>query len=170
MTRHRFGSLRIAHDPKTTKAVRTPRTPKAAAGRIGGCFANFFSHLPAGLVFYASPAYTAWVFQQVFSSTQAPLPVSSIQRQQQHQRSALRTRYELAEVELQRRIKQAGGKWNPARRLWELRYDQALKLGLKGRIENPQVSDNINLWVSDNSTKFLIAQISWCYQKPFRAA
>ncbi len=38
------------------------------------------------------------------------------------------------EVELQRRIKQAGGKWNPARRLWERRRDQALRLGLKDRI------------------------------------
>jgi hypothetical protein len=34
-------------------------------------------------------------------------------------------------VELQRRIKQAGGKWNLARRLQEMGRDQALKLGLK---------------------------------------
>ena len=51
---------------------------------------------------------------------------------------------ELAEVELQRKVKQAGGKWNPARRLWEIHYDQAVKLGLKGRIEKPKVSDNTN--------------------------
>jgi len=53
-------------------------------------------------------------------------------------------RVALAEVELQRRVKQAGGKWNPARRLWELRYDQVIKLGIKGRIEKPKVSDNTN--------------------------
>jgi hypothetical protein len=53
-------------------------------------------------------------------------------------------RVELAEVELQRKVKQAGGKWNPTRRLWEIRYDQAVKLGLKGRIEKPKVSDNAN--------------------------
>ncbi len=53
-------------------------------------------------------------------------------------------RVELAEAELQRKVKQAGGKWNPARRLWEIRYDQAVKLGLKGRIEKPKVSDNTN--------------------------
>jgi hypothetical protein len=44
---------------------------------------------------------------------------------------------ELAEVELQRRVKQAGGKWNPARKLWKLCYEQALKLKLKSRIQKP---------------------------------
>ena len=44
-------------------------------------------------------------------------------------------RVELGEVELQRRVKQAGGKWNPTRKLWELRYEQVLKLKLKGRIQ-----------------------------------
>ena len=53
-------------------------------------------------------------------------------------------RVELAEVQLQRKVKQAGGKWNPARRLWEIRYDQAVKLALKDRIEKPKVSDTRN--------------------------
>ena len=44
------------------------------------------------------------------------------------------------EVSLQRQVKLAGGRWNPARRLWELRRDQALKLGLKGWIERSKVS------------------------------
>jgi hypothetical protein len=44
------------------------------------------------------------------------------------------------EVPLQRRVKWAGGRWNPVRRLWELRRDQALKLGLKDRIEQAKVS------------------------------
>jgi hypothetical protein len=49
-------------------------------------------------------------------------------------------RVDFQEVSLQRRVKQAGGRWNPARRVWELRRDQALKLGLKERIESTKVS------------------------------
>jgi hypothetical protein len=49
-------------------------------------------------------------------------------------------RVEFQEVSLQRQVKLAGGRWNPARRVWELRRDQALKLGLKDRIENAKVS------------------------------
>ncbi len=52
------------------------------------------------------------------------------------------------EFDPQRQGKQAGGKWNPARRLWEMRRDQVLKLGLKDRIvtsegtisSNPEVT------------------------------
>jgi hypothetical protein len=51
-------------------------------------------------------------------------------------------RVDFQEVSLQRQVKQAGGRWNPARRVWELRRDQALKLGLKDRIENAKVSIN----------------------------
>ena len=48
------------------------------------------------------------------------------------------------EVELQRQVKQAGGKWNPGRRVWEMRYDRAVALGLKDRIEQRKVSDTRN--------------------------
>jgi len=48
------------------------------------------------------------------------------------------------EVEMQRNVKRAGGKWNPQRRLWEMRYDQAVALGLKDRIEEPKVSISSN--------------------------
>jgi hypothetical protein len=41
----------------------------------------------------------------------------------------------LPEVELQRKVKQAGGKWNRERQFWEIRYGQAILLGLKARIE-----------------------------------
>ncbi len=44
------------------------------------------------------------------------------------------------EVDLQRQVKRAGGKWNPALRLWEMRYDQVVALGLEERIEEPKVS------------------------------
>jgi hypothetical protein len=48
------------------------------------------------------------------------------------------------EIDWQRQVKQAGGKWNPAQRVWELRYDQALALGLKDRIEELKVSGTRN--------------------------
>ena len=46
-------------------------------------------------------------------------------------------RVEFKETELQRRVKAAGGKWNPARKLWELRYDKVVELGLKDRMVKP---------------------------------
>lgn len=46
----------------------------------------------------------------------------------------------LKEVALQRAVKQAGGKWNAQRQVWELRYDRAKELGLEGRIEHRSVS------------------------------
>jgi hypothetical protein len=39
-----------------------------------------------------------------------------------------------AEVELRHRVKQAGGKWNPSRKAWELRYAHVLALKLEARI------------------------------------
>jgi hypothetical protein len=38
------------------------------------------------------------------------------------------------EVELRDKVKTAGGRWNPARRLWELRYELVVALGLEDRI------------------------------------
>ena len=46
----------------------------------------------------------------------------------------------LQEVSLQRQVKLAGGRWNPVRRVWEIRRDQALKPGLKERLERAKVS------------------------------
>ncbi len=43
-------------------------------------------------------------------------------------------RVAFAEVAVRERVKQAGGQWNPDRKVWELRYDRALALGLAGRI------------------------------------
>jgi hypothetical protein len=50
-------------------------------------------------------------------------------------------RVEFQETELQRRVKQAGGKWNSTKRVWEINYDQAVALGLKKRIVKLEVSD-----------------------------
>lgn len=38
------------------------------------------------------------------------------------------------EADIGRQVKQAGGKWNPQKKVWELRYDQVVKLGLEKRI------------------------------------
>jgi len=50
-------------------------------------------------------------------------------------------RVEFQETDLQRRVRQAGGKWNSAKRVWEIHYDQAVALGLKKRIVKLEVSD-----------------------------
>ena len=50
-------------------------------------------------------------------------------------------RVDFQETELQRRVKQAGGKWNSTKRVWEIHYDQAVALGLKKRIAKLEVSD-----------------------------
>jgi hypothetical protein len=43
-------------------------------------------------------------------------------------------RVTFAEVAVRERVKQAGGKWDPDRKVWEMRYDHAVALGLAGRI------------------------------------
>ncbi len=62
--------------------------------------------------------------------------------------SMIGLRVSIHEVKLQRQIKLAGGKWNPAQRVWELRYDQAVRLNLTDRIEPLKVSDMRNMKVS----------------------
>jgi hypothetical protein len=39
-----------------------------------------------------------------------------------------------AEVELREQVKQAGGKWNRRRKVWELRYERVVALKLEARI------------------------------------
>ena len=46
-----------------------------------------------------------------------------------------------AEVDLRERVKQAGGKWNRSRKVWELRYDQVVALTLDARIVEEEVSN-----------------------------
>ncbi|MBN2085903.1 MAG: hypothetical protein JW748_11845 [Anaerolineales bacterium] len=38
------------------------------------------------------------------------------------------------EADLRRKIKAAGGKWNGKTRVWRIRYDKAVELGLRSRI------------------------------------
>lgn len=42
----------------------------------------------------------------------------------------------LPEGAVRRQVKAAGGRWNPARQVWELRYEQVVALGLTDRIVN----------------------------------
>ena len=46
-----------------------------------------------------------------------------------------------AEVDLRERVKQAGGKWNRSRKVWELRYDQVVALTLEARIVEAEASN-----------------------------
>lgn len=46
------------------------------------------------------------------------------------------------EVELQRKVKAAGGKWNYNRKVWEIRYGEVVRLGLMDRLTQEKVSDN----------------------------
>jgi len=45
-----------------------------------------------------------------------------------------------AELDLRRRVKQAGGRWNPASKAWELRYAHVRALELQGRIADEGAS------------------------------
>ncbi len=53
---------------------------------------------------------------------------------------AVALRVAFGEVAVRERVKQAGGKWNRDRKVWELRYDQAVALGLAGRIVQESAS------------------------------
>src|SRR6266511_4971974 len=54
------------------------------------------------------------------------------------------------EVELQRQVKQDGGRWYPADRVWEMPHSQAMALGLKDRIEKLRVSNSRNPKMSNS--------------------
>ena len=42
------------------------------------------------------------------------------------------------ELPLRQQVKQRGGRWNPQRGLWEVRYEHVLALGLQARIIDTQ--------------------------------
>ena len=43
-------------------------------------------------------------------------------------------RVAFTDVAIRKRVKHAGGVWNPARTVWQLRYDRVVTLGLRRRI------------------------------------
>ena len=47
-----------------------------------------------------------------------------------------------ADMAVRDRVKQAGGTWNPERRVWQLRYDRVVALGLKSRIVDEPASNS----------------------------
>ncbi len=47
-----------------------------------------------------------------------------------------------AEEELREQVKQAGGKWNRHRKVWEMRYDQVVALKLEARIAEEKASNS----------------------------
>ena len=49
-------------------------------------------------------------------------------------------RVTVSELALRQQVKRAGGKWNPQRGVWEVRYDQVRALGLTDRIVASQTS------------------------------
>jgi hypothetical protein len=51
-------------------------------------------------------------------------------------------RVAFAEVAVRDRVKQAGGTWNPERRVWQLRYDRVVALGLNNRIVDELASNS----------------------------
>ena len=48
----------------------------------------------------------------------------------------VRLRVGASEREWQRKVRAAGGRWNPAERVWELRHDRALEIGAESCIVN----------------------------------
>ncbi|MEX0611796.1 MAG: hypothetical protein WD229_06730 [Pirellulales bacterium] len=51
-------------------------------------------------------------------------------------------RVAFADVAVRDRVKQAGGTWNPERRVWQLRYDRVVALGLNSRIVDESASNS----------------------------
>jgi len=51
-------------------------------------------------------------------------------------------RVAFAGMEVRDQVKQAGGSWNPERRVWQLPYDRVVALGLKSRIVDAPASNS----------------------------
>ena len=51
-------------------------------------------------------------------------------------------RVAFADVAVRDRVKQAGGTWSPERRVWHLRYDRVVALGLNRRIVDEPASNS----------------------------
>ena len=51
-------------------------------------------------------------------------------------------RVDFAEAAVRDRVKQAGGTWNPQRKVWQLRYGSVIALGLSRRIVDTPASNS----------------------------
>jgi hypothetical protein len=59
-----------------------------------------------------------------------------------HQDQIVALRISFADVAVRDRVKKAGGTWNPQRRVWQLRYDRVVTLGLNSRIVDEPASNS----------------------------
>jgi len=50
-------------------------------------------------------------------------------------------RVAFADLAVRDRVKRAGGAWNPERRVWQLRYDRVVVLGLHPRVVDEPASN-----------------------------
>ena len=72
-----------------------------------------------------------------------PLALPGGYREVHHAHGAQRLlRVAFAEVAVPDWVKQAGGTWNPERRVWQLRYDRVVALGLNRRIVDEPASNS----------------------------
>jgi hypothetical protein len=59
-------------------------------------------------------------------------------------RERVPVRIEVHEVKLRAKIKTAGGKWNPDKRVWLVPMEQVLQLGLSGRVDKTHQTTTSN--------------------------
>ena len=57
-----------------------------------------------------------------------PMPSATARRER------VAVRIEVHEVKLREKVKAAGGRWDPEKRVWHLPMEQVLQLGLSGRV------------------------------------
>ena len=60
-----------------------------------------------------------------------PMPSATARRER------VPVRIEVSEVKLREKVKAAGGRWDPEKRVWHLPMEQVLQLGLTGRVAAP---------------------------------
>jgi hypothetical protein len=58
-----------------------------------------------------------------------PMPSATARRER------VAVRIDVREVKLREKVKAAGGRWDPEKRVWHLPMEQVLQLGLAGRTE-----------------------------------
>lgn len=61
-----------------------------------------------------------------------PMPSATARRER------VAVRIDVREVRLREKVKAAGGRWDPEKRLWHLPMEQVLQLGLHGRVAKVQ--------------------------------
>jgi regulation of enolase protein 1 (concanavalin A-like superfamily) len=64
-----------------------------------------------------------------------PMPSATARRER------VAVRIEVHEVKLREKVKAAGGRWDPEKRVWHLPMEQVPQLGLEGRVARVDPSD-----------------------------